>query len=305
MFFSSFTRCLAYTITFIIICIPFVSNAQQLTSIQTKLAKLEAASGGRLGVYAINTANNTPIKYRADELFPFCSTGKVMVVSAILKESEKSPAILHKKITYKQNDVDKSGFAPITKQHVNNGMTVAELCESALDYSDNTAMNLLLKIIGGPQAATSYARTIHDNKFRLDRWESDLNTAIPGDTRDTTTPAAMANSLQHLVLGSVLALPQREQLQTWMKNNTTGDTKIRAGVPKGWIVGDKTGNGEYGTTNDIGIIWPPKCSPIVIAIYLTQNKKDAVKREDVIASATRIVLAELANTDQCIKQNYL
>jgi beta-lactamase class A len=115
----------------------------------------------------------------------------------------------------------------------------------------------------------------------------------------------MVNSLQHLALGDVLALPQREQLQTWMKNNTTGETKIRAGVPTGWIVGDKTGSGQYGTTNDIGIIWPPVCSPIVIAIYLTQNKRDAVKHEDIIASATRIVLSKFANTDKCIKQNYL
>ena len=166
-------------------------------------------------------------------------------------------------------------------------------------------MNLLLKVVGGPKAITSFARSIHNNTFRLDRWEPDLNTAIPGDTRDTTTPEAMANSLRHLALGDILSVPQREQLKTWMKNNTTGDKKIRAGVPTDWIVGDKTGNGQYGTTNDIGIIWPSKCAPIVIAIYLTQNKKDAVKREDIIASATRMALNELATTDQCIKQSYL
>lgn len=284
----------------------FVVPAQENKpdSAQKKLAELETTSGGRLGIYAINTANNTYIKYRPEELFPFCSTAKVMVVSAILKRSEKNPSLLQEKITYTQNDVDKSEYAPITKQHVDSGMSVIELCQAALDYSDNTAMNLLLKVVGGTKAVTSYARSIHDNKFRLDRWEPDLNTAIPGDTRDTTTPAMMAASLQRLTLGNLLASPQREQLQVWMKNNTTGNTKIRAGVPQGWIVGDKTGNGQYGTTNDIGIIWPPKCPPIVIAIYLTQNKKDAVKREDIIASATRIVLNEFANTDQCVKQNY-
>lgn len=124
------------------------------------------------------------------------------------------------------------------------------------------------------------------------------------DLRDTTTPAAMAQSLQQLTQDHLLASKQQDLLLTWLKNNTTGDSRIRAGVPKGWIVGDKTGTGDYGSTNDIGIIWPPKCSPIVVAIYLTQNKKDAVKREDIIASATRMVLSAFANTDQCIKLKY-
>ncbi len=296
-----------FAIAFMAICMPLFANAKQIdsASIQTSLEKLEASSGGRLGIYAINTSNNMHIQYRAKELFPFCSTGKIMVVAAILEESEKNPALLQKKITYSQKDVDESGYAPIAKQHIDRGMSIAELCKAAIEYSDNTAMNLLLKVVGGPKAITSFARSIHNNTFRLDRWEPDLNTAIPGDTRDTTTPEAMANSLRHLALGDILSVPQREQLKTWMKNNTTGDKKIRAGVPTDWIVGDKTGNGQYGTTNDIGIIWPSKCAPIVIAIYLTQNKKDAVKREDIIASATRMALNELATTDQCIKQSYL
>lgn len=290
---SLFRRCL-FLLIFTVAVVPLVANAQpdKSVSIEAKLAKLEADSGGRLGLFAINTANNTYIQYRADESFPFCSTGKIMVVSDILKKSEKNPDLLQKQIAYHQVDVDKSGYAPITKQHVANGMSVAELCQAAIEYSDNTAMNLLLKIAGGPKAVTSYARSIPDKNFRLDRWEPELNTAIPGDIRDTTTPRAMANSLQQLALGSVLVSPQRELLQTWLKNNTTGGSKIRAGVPKGWVVGDKTGNGKYGTTNDIGIIWPPKHPPIILAIYLTQNKKETIKRDDIIALATHTVVSD-------------
>jgi beta-lactamase class A len=145
-------------------------------------------------------------------------------------------------------------------------------------------------------------RPIGDNAFRLDRWEPELDTAIPGDIRDTTTPQAMAISLQRLIFGDVLASPQREQLQAWLKDNTTGNFRIRAGVPKGWVVGDKTGGGkDYGVTNDIGIIWPPKCSPIIVAIYFTQNKKDVPHREDIVAAVTRIVLQEFAKADSCMK----
>jgi beta-lactamase class A len=283
---------------------PSIDGTQQsrTDSIQEKLAQLETSLGARIGVSALNTAYNTRIQYRADELFPFCSTGKIMTAAAILQRSEHDPAVLQKHISYDQADVDKSGYAIITKQHVVGGMSIAELCQAMLDYSDNTAMNLLTEFLGGPAAITAYARSIQDNTFRLDRMEPDLNSAIPGDMRDTTTPAAMGKSLQRLTMGDALAPPQREQLVTWLKNNTTGDLKIRAGVPKDWVVGDKTGSGAYGTTNDIGVIWPPKCQPIVLVIYLTHDKKDAKKPDETIATITQMVINEFASTDQCIKK---
>jgi beta-lactamase class A len=291
----TFGRIIA-AIFFISICVPAFASAQEInsTSIQKKLAELEVSSGVRLGIAAINTANGAQIQYRAEERFPFCSTFKVMVVAAILKQSMADKNLLQQKIMYTQKDVDSSQYTPITKNHVTDGMTISDLCAAAITQSDNTAMNLLLKKLGGPKAVTAFARSIGDNTFRLDREEPILNSAIPGDLRDTSTPAAMASSLQKLALGNVLGLSQREQLQTWLQGNTTGNAKIRAGVPKGWIVGDKTGSGDYGTTNDIGIIWPPQSSPIVIVIYVTQNTKDAAPRSDVIASATRIAMSAFA-----------
>ncbi len=296
---------LVFTVFLIFAGLPCMADTQQIQPLASKkpFEELESSSGGRLGLSTINTANNTRIEYRGEERFPFCSTGKVMVVSTILKQSENDPNLLRKQITYDQNQVDESGYAPITKQHLGSGMRVGELCQAAMEYSDNTAMNLLLKLLGGPAAVTAFARTIPDESFRLDRWEPELNTAIPGDVRDTTTPNAMADSLKQLALGDFLALPQREQLQTWLKNNTTGDAKIRAGVPKGWVVGDKTGSGSYGTTNDIAVIWPPNCHPIVMVVYLTQKEKNAIKHDAVIASATRLVIEELARTDQCLKRD--
>jgi len=264
------------------------------------LKELESASGGRLGVSAINTANHAEIQYRKNERFPFCSTFKVMGVAAILQESTKKPNLLQQKIHYKQDDL--VTYSPMTEQHLRDGMTVAQLCEATLTTSDNTAMNLLMKILGGPKAVTAFARSIENDSFKLDRWEPDLNSAIPNDPRDTTSPMAMRISLQKLVLGHGLPEYQETLLQSWLKKNTTGASRIRAGVPKTWLVGDKTGTGEYGTTNDIGIIYPPGCKPIVVTIYFTQGIKDAKLREEVIASATRAVVDEFSKKDLCLKK---
>lgn len=163
-------------------------------------------------------------------------------------------------------------------------MSISELCQAAVSESDDTAANLLIKKLGGPQVVTDFARSIGDQDFRLDRTEPTLNSAIPGDPRDTTTPESMTQSLNKVLLGNILAPTQRELLKTWLKDNILGDKRIRAGVPKTWTVGDKTGTGEYGTTNDIGIIWPPGSAPIILTIYFAQDKKDAAHREDVLAA---------------------
>jgi beta-lactamase class A len=248
------------------------------------LARLETESGGRLGVAALNTADGRQLLHRADERFPFCSTFKTMLSAAVLA---KEPSLLKKRVAYSKGDL--VAYSPVTGKHVGKGMTVAALCEATIQYSDNAAANLLMKQIGGPAAVTAFARSIGDNEFRLDRTETELNTAVPGDPRDTTTPAAMAASLHKLVLGDGLAPAQRKQLKDWMLGNTTGDTRIRAGVPSNWQVADKTGTGEHGTTNDIAVLWPPGRAPIVLVAYLTQPGKDDKARSEIIAEAAKIV----------------
>lgn len=268
-------------------------TASQHNSYITQLQQLEQEYHGHLGIAAINTATNRKILFNDNQRFPFCSTSKVMTVAAILKQSESNPQLLQKKIHYTAEEVKSSGYAPITAKYVTNGMTVAELAQAAIDYSDNGAMNQLLKLAGGAQNVTQFARTLGDDKFNLIRSEPQLNSAIPGDVRDTTTPAAMAVSLQQLALESALMLPQQQLLQQWLKGNTTGDKRIRAGVPQDWIVGDKTGTGSYGTTNDVAVIWPPHAKPIVVVIYFTQDKKDVRPQDEVIAQATKIIVNEI------------
>ena len=274
-------------------------------SIQQRIGALEASSGGRIGVSAVDTFSNRRIAYRENELFPLCSTSKVMGVAAILKKSMTDKQLLQQKIRYTQHMVDASEYAPITQRYVKQGMTVEQLCAAALTYSDNNALNLLMKILGGPETVTDFARSIGDELFTLNRWEPALNSAIPGDKRDTSTPAAMEKSLQRLVLSDkALATSQRLQLQNWLIKNTTGDARIRAGVPKTWQVGDKTGTCGYGSTNDIGIIWPSAgCSPIVVAIYFTQKKLGASSREDIIASVTQLLVKEFSKKNPCIREH--
>ncbi len=292
----------AVAVSFISMCLVFNARAQpiKLTPVQAELAKLEALSGGILGVSALNTANNTRIQFHAEKRLPMGCTSKVIGVSAILKKSMTDTHLLQQKITYKKEDL--ASWSPITSKYVSQGMTIFELCAAAITASDNTAMNLLAEKLGGPQGINAFARSIGDSTFRLDHgWPEEAQFG-PADLFDSSTPAAMEKSLQRLAFGDVLTVPLREQLQTWLKSSTTGNERIRAGVPQGWIVGDKTGTGSYyGTTNDIAIIWPPNCAPIIAVIYFTHDKKEAVKEDKVVASATQILMSEFARTDKCLK----
>ncbi len=251
------------------------------------LAALERASGGRLGLAARDTGTGAVISHRADERFPLCSTAKLMAVAAVLRQTERRPDLLRQRMRYTAEDL--APYSVITPKNLATGMTVAQLCAAALQYSDNTALNLLLRQLGGPEVVTAFARSIGDDAFRLDRGETSLSSAAPGDERDTSTPAAMERSLRALVLENALRPDHRTLLREWLQGNTTGGRRIRAGVPRDWTVGDKTGSGSFGTTNDIAVLWRPAQAPVCIAAYFTQARKDAPAREDVIASAARIV----------------
>jgi beta-lactamase class A len=176
----------------------WATQGDATVAVQAQLVKLEQALAGRLGVFALNTANSDRLSYRADEYFPMCSTFKVILASAILKRSTQIDGLMQQRIKYQQSDL--VTYSPITERYVKDGMTVDALCAAAIQYSDNTASNLLMKILGGPGAVTTFARSIGDSQFRLDRWETALNSSIPGDRRDTSTPTAMATSLQRLTL---------------------------------------------------------------------------------------------------------
>jgi beta-lactamase class A len=249
------------------------------------------AGGGRLGVAALDMATERRVVDHEQERFAMCSTFKFLAVAAVLHRVDPGEEKLDRFIQYTERDI--LAWAPVTKQHLHEGgMTVEALCFAAIAYSDNTAANLLLQTLGGPSGVTAYAVSLGDNVTRLDRMEPELNHVVPGDPRDTTSPAAMLADMQKILLGDALSAASREKLESWLVQNTTGDGMIRAGVPKDWRVGDKTGRSGTGNTNDIAIIRRPNGEAILLCIYVEAAGATEEQRVKMIADVT----AELADT---------
>ncbi|MBS1800105.1 MAG: class A beta-lactamase [Acidobacteria bacterium] len=267
-------------------------NARALLAEESiELAALEQKSRGRLGV-AILLPSGRYITQRANERFPMCSTFKFLAAAIVLRRVDQGREHLDRAISYAKSDL--VAYSPETEKHAGGSMTVAELTAAMLTLSDNTAANLLLASFGGPPAVTAFARSIGDTMTRLDRNETSLNESTPGDPRDTTTPLAMLGNLQKVLFGNVLKPASRQQLTGWMLANTTGKAKFVAGLPAGWKVADKTGAGDHGSNNDIGVLYPPNnARPILIASYLTETPLTTDERNAIHAGVAR--LAAVAN----------
>ncbi|WP_156855252.1 class A beta-lactamase [Oceanobacillus sp. AG] len=266
------------------------SNEESNQTIDNHFAQLEKEFDAKLGVYAIDTGSGKIIDYQADERFAFTSTVKALAVGAVLQQNTMEE--LNETVTYTKDDL--VTYSPITEKHVDSGMTLLELSEAAIRYSDNTAGNLLFNELGGPDGLEKAMRDIGDTVLHSNRTEPNLNEAQPGDIRDTSTPKALVTSLQAFALDDhLLSKPKQDMLLEWLQTNTTGDTLIRAGVPEEWTVGDKSGAGGYGTRNDIAIVWPPDQEPIVIAILSSRDTEDASYNDDLIKQATEITVDAL------------
>ena len=258
-----------------------------------RILSAEQRTGARIGVAAVDTASGKRLAYRSEERFPMCSTFKFLAAAAVLKRVDGGQQELDRFVSYDAKDILE--YAPVTKAHLKDGgMTLGALCAAAIEQSDNTAGNLLLDTIGGPTGLTNFARSIGDETTRLDRKEPELNSASPGDERDTTTPAAMCADMQRLLLGKLLSESSRQQLEDWLRQNETGSQMIRAGVPKTWTVGDKTGRCGNGATNDVAIIRPPAGAPILVAIYSMGSASSAEDRTAIVAEAARAVVESLS-----------
>jgi beta-lactamase class A len=272
-----------------------VANTPGSTSdFPNRILSIEQRTGTRIGVAALDTGSGKRLDYRSEERFPMCSTFKFLAAAAVLKRVDDGQEKLDRFIPYGAKDILE--YAPVTKAHLNDGgMTLGALCAAAIQQSDNTAGNLLLDTIGGPAGLTNFARSFGDEMTRLDRKEPDLNNVSPGDERDTTTPAEMCADMQRLLLGNVLSESSRHQLEDWLRHNETGTLMVRAGVPKTWTVGDKTGRCGNGATNDVAIIRPPGGAPILVAIYsIGSTSASADDRAATVAEAARAVVEFLS-----------
>ncbi|MEJ7687474.1 MAG: class A beta-lactamase [Variovorax sp.] len=265
-------------------------RAEGSPDISGRLADIEKASGGRLGVSLLDTGTGRRAAHRADERFPMCSTFKFLAAALVLARVDQGKERLDRRVVFAASDL--VSYSPVTEKLVGGGgMTIAELCEAAITRSDNTAGNLMLASFGGPGGFTTYMRSIGDTRTRLDRIETELNEARPGDPRDTTTPAAMQGSMQKILLGNTLSQGSRAQLLQWLDANKTGDLRLRAGLPPDWKVGDKTGSGDNGAACDIAILRPPERGPILVAAYLTETTASMAVRNATFASVGEAVAA--------------
>lgn len=253
--------------------------------------KLEREFDARLGVYAVDTGTGREVAHRDGRRFSYNSTFKALAAGAVLRKYSLSG--LDRTIKYSRDDLIPN--SPVSEKHVEAGMSLGELCEAAVRYSDNTAANLLFDQLGGPKGLDAALEKMGDHTTRMERREPELSRWTPGTTRDTTTPRALAKNLRALVLGDVLGKGERKQLTKWLRTNTTGDELIRAGVPKDWKVADKTGTGSYhGARDDIAVVWRPHAAPLVIAIMSYRTKKDAEPDDKLIAKAASVVSGTLS-----------
>ncbi|MDA2814516.1 class A beta-lactamase [Nocardiopsis sp. RSe5-2] len=266
------------------------ASASEASQADADFARLEEEFGARLGVYAIDTGSGEEVGYNADQRFAYASTFKALACGAVMEDNslkEMEETVVH----YDEEDLVE--YSPITEKHVDSGMTLMEICDAAMRYSDNTAGNLLFEELGGPKGFQEAMRELGDDTTISARWETELNENLPGDERDTTSAKAFAGNLQEYVLGDTLKKKEREALADMMVRSTTGDALIRAGVPEDWKVGDKSGSPAYGGRNDIAVMWPTEGDPIVLAVYSTKDTEDAESDDALIAQAAEVAVGAL------------
>ncbi|SIO85903.1 Beta-lactamase class A [Nocardiopsis sp. JB363] len=262
-------------------------SAGVVADVSAEFEALEEEFDARLGVYAVDTGSGDVVAFQEDERFAFASTFKALLAGVVL--SENSLEEMERVVTFDEGVL--VPHSPVVEENLDSGMSLLELCDATVRYSDNAAANILLDEIGGPEGFTeAVGELTGDEVTNLTRYEVELNEATPGEERDTSSARAMAESLEAFTLGDVLPEDRREVLVDLLVRNTTGDDLIRAGVPQGWVVGDKTGSGGYGTRNDIGVLWPEEGDPIVLAVLSSRDAEDAESDDALIAEASEVVV---------------
>lgn len=255
-------------------------------------AAIERRTGGRLGVALLDAYGALLAGHRADERFAMCSTFKAPLAAAVLEAARAGRFSLSDRIAFGKGDL--VPYAPVVEAALGAGsLGVEALAAAAVELSDNAAANLLLRRIGGPGALTAFCRRHGDHVTRLDRIEPALNENRPGDPRDSSSPRAMAGLLCRLLIRGGLAPMDRDRLNGWMVACRTGLNRIRAGLPEGWIAGDKTGTGKT-AFNDVAIIRPPAGNPVVLAVFTDHPAADMKAVDTAIAEAARIAVRRLS-----------
>ena len=266
---------LAFTIN---ICLTFSVHAN---SILNKIEEQEHQIGARIGVAVYDVVANKLWSYNGNTRFPLMSTFKTLACAKLLADVEQGLQSFDTSTVITTSSLIE--WSPITKKIIGEKMSLEQACSATMIMSDNTAANIVLTGIKGPKSLTHFMRSIGDDVTRLDRIEPDLNEAIDGDKRDTTTPNAMVTSLHTLLFGDVLSQASKIQLKQWMIDNRITGSLLRSALPKGWSIADRSGAGGFGSRGITAVVWSDKRTPLIISIYLTQTDASFAQRNKAIA----------------------
>lgn len=271
-----------FSVVITFLCLTLSLNANATDSVLEAVTNAETELGARIGLAVHDLETGKRWEHKSNERFPLTSTFKTLACANVLQRVDLGKERIDRVVRFSESNL--VTYSPVTEKHVGKkGMSLAELCQATLSTSDNSAANFILQAIGGPKALTKFLRSIGDDTTRLDRWETELNEAVPGDKRDTTTPIAMVTTLEKLLIDETLSIKSRQQLESWLKGNEVGDALFRKGVPSDWIVADRTGAGGYGSRAITAVMWPPNRKPIVAALYITETDASFEERNAVIA----------------------
>lgn len=262
------------------------------SAIDQRFAQIEANCGGRLGVAALDTESDRRLDYRSDRLWPLCGSFKFLLAAAVLARIDAGQESFDRIIKF--GPAELLDYAPVVKPRLSQGgMSVGELCEASVTQGDHSATNLLLPTVGGPGGLTVFLRSLGDRTTHIDRSEPFINEALPGDSRDTSSPAAMLGNMGTLLLQNALSVASRSVLNRWLEASVTGKNFLGGGLPSEWRIGHKAGAGAHGAINDIVIARPPGRGPLLIAAYYTDSDAELTDRIALMAEVGRIVTDSL------------
>lgn len=274
-----------------LIAVPSVLMAQD-DNLLTEVDRIERQLDARVGFAAYNLETGQRWEYNADQLFAMSSTFKTLACASLLQRVDEGNEQLERRVKVSASDI--VTYSPVTEAYADNReISLFELCEATMTTSDNTAANLILQAIGGPQAVTEFVRELGDSVTRLDRWETELNEATPHDERDTSTPNAMVSNLEKLVVGNALSPQSKNQLREWLVNNEVADGLFRSHMPDEWVIGDRTGAGGFGSRSITAVIWPPEREPTIVAFYITETDASFEERNSAIAELGSVIIESI------------
>lgn len=276
-----------WIISICLIAVPSVLMAQD-DNLLTEVDRIERQLDARVGFAAYDLETEQRWEYNADQLFAMSSTFKTLACAVLLQRVDEGSEQLERRVEVSASDI--VTYSPVTEAYADNReISLFELCEATMTTSDNTAANLILQAIGGPQAVTAFVRELGDSVTRLDRWETELNEAAPHDERDTSTPNAMVSNLEKLVVGNALSPQSKNQLREWLVNNEVADGLFRSQMPDEWVIGDRTGAGGFGSRSITAVIWPPGREPTIVAFYITETDASFEERNSAIAELGSVI----------------